>query len=79
MGTKTKTLNDYVKQYEASSKEMPIDCYIAYEYLKDNGFNKTVTMETMRLIDHEEIRLRNTIINGLYDIIYKYKLVKKEG
>lgn len=75
--TPRKTLNDYIKQYEGSTKEMPIDCYIAYEYLKDNGFNKTITMETMNLIDHEELRLHNTIINGLYDIIYVYKLVQR--
>lgn len=79
MGTKTKTLNDYVKQYEASAKEMPLDCYVAYEYLKDNGFDKTITMETMYVIDQEEPRLHAAIINNLFDLIYKYKLVKKEG
>lgn len=78
MATKTKTLNDYIKQYEASAKEMPLDCYVAYEYLKDNGFNNTITMETMELIDFEETKLHNVIINGLFDLIYKYKLVKKE-
>lgn len=77
MGVKTKTFNDYVKQYEASTKEMPQDCYIAYEYLKDNGFNNTITMETMDLIDHEEPRLHAAIINGLYDLIYVYKLAKR--
>lgn len=77
MTTKVKTIDDYIKQYEATAKEMPLECYIAYEYLKDNGFNKTITMETMDLIDHEEPRLHAAIINGLYDLIYVYKLAKK--
>ena len=79
MATKTKTLDDYVKQYEASTKEMPLDCYIAYEYLNDTGFNNTITMETMNVIDLEEPRLQAAIINGLYDLIYVYKLAKKEA
>lgn len=79
MATKVKTIDDYIKQYESSTKEMPLDCYIAYEYLKDTGFNNTITMETMNVIDHEEPRLHAAIINGLYDLIYVYKLAKKEA